>query len=136
MRSIYNFLHGYISFGLAGLTYHGKAADTWAVGVTLYCMILGQYPFLGETLQDTYEKIVNNSLILPDEINPQLKNLLEGLLCKDPNQRLTLDEVARHAWIIGADGPIPQYLCWCRRKSLDKVEFDEIKDDADMTDTF
>jgi serine/threonine protein kinase len=39
-----------------GLTYHGKAADTWAVGVTLYCMILGQYPFLGETLQDTYDK--------------------------------------------------------------------------------
>uniref|UniRef100_A0A2N9HWM0 non-specific serine/threonine protein kinase n=1 Tax=Fagus sylvatica TaxID=28930 RepID=A0A2N9HWM0_FAGSY len=39
-----------------GLTYRGKAADTWAVGVTLYCMILGQYPFLGETLQDTYTR--------------------------------------------------------------------------------
>lgn len=42
---------------LIGLTYHGKAADTWAVGVTLYCMILGQYPFLGDTLQDTYDKV-------------------------------------------------------------------------------
>lgn len=42
--------------GPTGLTYHGKAADTWAVGVTLYCMILGQYPFLGDTLQDTYDK--------------------------------------------------------------------------------
>ncbi|XP_038723965.1 serine/threonine-protein kinase GRIK2-like isoform X2 [Tripterygium wilfordii] len=116
-----------------GLTYHGKAADTWAVGVSLYCMIVGQYPFLGETLQDTYDKIVNNSLILPDEINPQLKNLLEGLLSKDPNQRLTLDEVAQHTWIIGADGPIPQYLCWCRRESLEKVEFDESEDSSDMT---
>lgn len=47
------------SFWLTGLTYHGKAADTWAVGVTLYCMILGQYPFLGETLQDTYDKVLN-----------------------------------------------------------------------------
>lgn len=42
---------------LTGLTYHGKAADTWAVGVTLYCMVLGQYPFLGESLQDTYDKV-------------------------------------------------------------------------------
>lgn len=101
-----------------GLTYHGKAADTWAVGVTLYCMVLGQYPFLGESLQDTYDKIVNNLLSLPDNINPQLRNLLEGLLCKDPKERMTLDAVAKHAWVIGEEGPIPQYLCWCRRNIL------------------
>ena len=40
-----------------GVTYSGKAADTWAVGVTLYCMILGEYPFLGDTLQDTYDRV-------------------------------------------------------------------------------
>lgn len=83
-------------------------------------MLLGQYPYLGETLQDTYDKvwkieiacllipianlctlcpvfgdgiclkrllvapcqIVNNPLILPDGMNPMLKDLLEGLLCK------------------------------------------------------
>lgn len=101
-----------------GLTYHGKAADTWAVGVTLYCMVLGQYPFLGESLQDTYDKIVNNLLSFPDNMNPQLRNLLEGLLCKDPNERMTLDAVAKHAWVIGEEGPIPQYLCWCRRNIL------------------
>ncbi|MCI14493.1 serine/threonine-protein kinase GRIK1-like, partial [Trifolium medium] len=65
-----------------GLTYHGKASDTWAVGVTLYCMILGEYPFLGDTLQDTYDRIVNNPIEIPDDVNPQLKNLIEGLLCK------------------------------------------------------
>lgn len=42
-----------------GVKYGGKAADTWAVGVTLYCMILGEYPFLGDTLQDTYDKVRN-----------------------------------------------------------------------------
>ncbi|KAG8387695.1 hypothetical protein BUALT_Bualt02G0048000 [Buddleja alternifolia] len=107
-----------------GVTYHGKAADTWAVGVTLYCMILGNYPFLGETLQDTYDKIVNNPLLLPDDMNPLLKNLLEGLLCKDPRQRLTLEDVAQHAWVIGEDGPIPQYLCWCKRSKLKREVFD------------
>ncbi|KAJ4726017.1 Protein kinase [Melia azedarach] len=103
-----------------GLTYRGRAADTWAVGITLYYMILGQYPFLGETLQDTYDKIVNNSLILPDDMNPLLRNLLEGLLCKDPTQRMTLNDVAQHTWVVGEDGPIPQYLCWCKRNSLQK----------------
>lgn len=100
-----------------GLTYHGRAADTWAVGVTLYCMVLGHYPFLGETLQDTYDKIVNNPLVLPDDINPQLKNLLEALLHKDPKQRITLHAVAEHPWVIGEDGPIPEFLCQCKRRN-------------------
>ncbi|XP_042476827.1 serine/threonine-protein kinase GRIK2-like isoform X2 [Macadamia integrifolia] len=100
-----------------GLTYHGKAADTWAVGVTLYCMVLGQYPFLGDTLQDTYDKIVNNALLIPEAINPQLKNLMEGILCKDPKQRLSLDAVAQHPWVVGNEEPIPQYLCRCKRES-------------------
>ncbi|KAH6765561.1 geminivirus rep interacting kinase 2 [Perilla frutescens var. hirtella] len=103
-----------------GLTYHGKAADTWAVGITLYCMVLGNYPFLGETLQDTYDKIVNNPLLLPEEMNPLLKNLLEGLLCKDPGERMTLENVAQHAWVVGEGGPIPQFLCWCKRKRLQR----------------
>lgn len=111
-----------------GVTYRGRAADTWAVGVTLYCMILGQYPFLGETLQDTYEKIVNNPLVLPDDMNPELRNLIEGILCKDPMQRLTLEAVAEHTWVIGDHGPIPQYLCWCKRKRPQE-EFDGNKYD-------
>nr|GMD61406.1 serine/threonine-protein kinase GRIK2-like isoform X2 [Ipomoea batatas] len=101
-----------------GLTYHGKAADTWAVGVTLYCMILGKYPFLGDTLQDTYDKIVNDPLCLPDDLNPTLKNLLEGILCKDPRQRLSLRDVSEHEWVIGDHGPVPQHDCWCQRMKL------------------
>ncbi|XP_047330431.1 serine/threonine-protein kinase GRIK1 [Impatiens glandulifera] len=99
-----------------GITYHGKTADTWAVGVTLYCMIFGKYPFLAETLQDTYDKIVNDVLVFPTNMNPLLKNLLEGILCKDPDKRMTLAIVAEHPWVIGEYGPIPQYLCWCKRK--------------------
>ncbi|KAL2328621.1 hypothetical protein Fmac_022048 [Flemingia macrophylla] len=103
---------------ILGLTYRGKAADTWAVGVTLYCMILGEYPFLGDTLQDTYDRIVNNPIVLPNDMNPQLKNLIEGLLSKDPRLRMTLGDVAEDSWVIGDDGPISEYLCWCKRKSL------------------
>ncbi|XP_020599209.1 serine/threonine-protein kinase GRIK2-like [Phalaenopsis equestris] len=102
-----------------GLTYHGRAADTWAVGVTLYFMIVGRYPFLGETLQETYDKIVNNPLVLPDDINPQLRNLLERLLCKDPKHRITLLAVAEHPWVVEGDGPIPEYPC--RHKNFVKL---------------
>ncbi|CAN6479322.1 unnamed protein product [Victoria cruziana] len=97
-----------------GLTYHGKAADTWAVGVTLHCMVLGCYPFLGETLQDTYDKIVNFPLTIPEDMDQELKDLLERLLCKDPRLRITLQEVAEHPWV-AREGPIPGHTCRCKR---------------------
>jgi serine/threonine protein kinase len=47
-------VNGWVS---TGVTYHGKPADIWALGCTLYSMVLGHYPFKGETLQSTYEKV-------------------------------------------------------------------------------
>ncbi|KAD5803473.1 hypothetical protein E3N88_14833 [Mikania micrantha] len=113
-----------------GKSYHGKTADTWAAGVTLYCMIFGQYPFLGDTLQDTYDKIVNNIVFLPEDMNPLLRNLIVGLLCKDPMQRMTLEAVALDPWVMGDDGPIPEYLCWCKRNKLQREESAQSKIDT------
>uniref|UniRef100_A0A1J3CRW3 non-specific serine/threonine protein kinase n=1 Tax=Noccaea caerulescens TaxID=107243 RepID=A0A1J3CRW3_NOCCA len=110
---------------VSGITYSGRAADTWAVGVTLYCMILGQYPFLADTLQDTYDKIVNNPLIIPDGLNPLLRDLIEGLLCKNPSERMTLKTVSEHPWVIGEDGHVPEYFCCCKRNSALKIEQEE-----------
>ncbi|BAS86023.1 Os03g0711300, partial [Oryza sativa Japonica Group] len=105
-----------------GSAYHGRAADTWAVGVTLYCMITGHYPFLGDTLQETYDKIVNDPVQIPDNMNPQLADLLERLLCKDPANRITLQAVGEHPWVAGDQGPVVEYFCRCgfgRRKRDD-----------------
>ncbi|KAL5766838.1 hypothetical protein ACOSP7_017455 [Xanthoceras sorbifolium] len=83
-----------------GTLYHGKAADTWAIGVTLYYIVVGCYPFIADNIPETYDKIVNSPLSLPEELDPQLKDLLLGLLCKDPMQRITLDVAAEHPWVI------------------------------------
>lgn len=99
-----------------GSTYHGKAADTWAVGVTLYCMILGSCPFMGDCLQDTYERIISCHLSLPEKLDHELKDLLRGLLCRDPMQRITLDVAASHPWVVRDGGPVCQTSCRCKEK--------------------
>ncbi|KAH7440414.1 hypothetical protein KP509_04G106000 [Ceratopteris richardii] len=83
-----------------GSQYHGKIADIWALGVTLYCMVFGCYPFIDDTLQDLYDKILHKELSLPDLSNHRLAHLLERLLCKDPKMRISLEEVARHPWFL------------------------------------
>ncbi|CAL5015706.1 unnamed protein product [Urochloa decumbens] len=105
-----------------GSAYHGRASDTWAVGVTLYCMISGHYPFLGDTLQETYDKIANDPVQIPGDMNPQLADLLQRLLCKDPEDRITLQAAAVHPWVAGDEGPVPEFICRCgfgRRKRND-----------------
>ncbi|XP_048552475.1 serine/threonine-protein kinase GRIK1-like [Triticum urartu] len=108
-----------------GSAYHGRTADTWAVGVTLYCMITGKYPFLGETLQETYDKIANDPVEIPGDTSPQLADLMQRLLYKDPGDRMTLQAVAAHPWVAGAEGPVPEFVCRCgfgRRNRSDSQE--------------
>ncbi|XP_039125199.1 serine/threonine-protein kinase GRIK2-like [Dioscorea cayenensis subsp. rotundata] len=101
-----------------GSSYHGKAADVWAVGVTLYCMIFGKCPFIGDCLQDTYDKIVNSPLELPEDMDFELSDLLQGLLCKDPKRRVTLNTVAEHPWVVREDGPLPRFSCRCKSRTI------------------
>lgn len=42
----------------------------------------------------------------------------------DPGLRMTLGDIAEDRWVIGDDGPIPGYVCWCQRKNL-KGEVDD-----------
>lgn len=91
-----------------GLTYHGKPADIWALGATLYCMVLGHYPFVGDTVQSTYDEIIQSPLRIPEGLNPELVDLLEGLLCKDPNKRMKLDAAVKHPWVMKGFGSLQQ----------------------------
>lgn len=73
-----------LTSALLGLTYGGRAADTWAVGVTLYCMLFGRYPFLGETLQETYDKVSRRRQKPPRH-----------------GRRLTFPSDGRFWWVVG-----------------------------------
>jgi serine/threonine protein kinase len=83
-----------------------KAIDVWALGVTLYCLIYGQCPFTASTEFELFDMIPTAPLVFPteDEIGfstpDSLKDLLQGLLTKDPDHRMTLAQVKQHAWVL------------------------------------
>ncbi|GAA5801422.1 hypothetical protein HPULCUR_006868 [Helicostylum pulchrum] len=80
-----------------------KAIDVWALGVTLYCLIFGQCPFTASTEFELFDIIPTQSLVFPKtttHIPIELIDLLNKLLEKDPNQRITLDGVKHHPWVI------------------------------------
>lgn len=79
--------------------YKGKAADIWALGVILYKMLTGSFPFKGSTESELYSKISKvryNAL----QVNSKLGgDLLNGIFAMDPAKRLNAKDILNHKWL-------------------------------------
>lgn len=90
--------------------YSGKAADIWALGITLYCFVFGKVPFDDPNRMGLYEKIKTEQLTFPEEpvLNPQLEDLILRMLTKDPSERITIQQIKEHPWVTyGGKHPLP-----------------------------
>lgn len=78
-----------------------KAIDVWALGVTLYCLVFGRCPFIASTEFELFDTIPIQPLLFPEDITIEdsLKHLLNRLLTKNPEERITLEEVKLHPWV-------------------------------------
>lgn len=79
-------------------TFPGFKVDVWSAGCTLYNLTSGKYPFEGENMFRLFENICEKELEVPSELEPALRILLEGMLRKDPYQRMSLAQVKTHDW--------------------------------------
>jgi serine/threonine protein kinase len=62
--------------------------DTWSLGVIVYELICGYYPFPAKNFGDLVHKVCNERFApLPYHISPELKDLIEALLIKDQMKR-------------------------------------------------
>eukprot|EP01006_Ploeotia_vitrea_P036383 TRINITY_DN66013_c6_g1_i2.p1 TRINITY_DN66013_c6_g1~~TRINITY_DN66013_c6_g1_i2.p1 ORF type:complete len:1000 (+),score=533.12 TRINITY_DN66013_c6_g1_i2:215-3001(+) len=88
--------------------FSGTAADIWSTGVTLYVMLFGELPFKGVDRMDMMEAIINNELTLPRAVDPQLESLIRRLLDKDPELRMTMEQIREDPWVTkGGEWPLP-----------------------------
>lgn len=71
----------------------GKAVDIWSMGVTLYCLRYGRIPFEKHGMLDMYNSIKNDDIPLDDETDKSFEDLMRRLLEKDPEKRITMEEL-------------------------------------------
>ena len=70
------------------------SADIWAMGVSLYVLVLGRLPIQGSNLMDLMTSMKNYNAVPPMEgISDELKALLSSLLNPDVSLRPTLKEI-------------------------------------------
>ncbi|KAM4771152.1 PAS domain-containing serine/threonine-protein kinase [Rhinophrynus dorsalis] len=78
---------------LLGNPYPGPELEMWSLGVTLYTLIFGENPFC------EVEEILEAGLNPPFIVSQELQVLISGLLHRDPDTRMTLDELLRDPWV-------------------------------------
>lgn len=84
-------------------THDGKKADIWSLGVLLYTMVVGKYPFEDIDEPKNTMKQIKNILTVnytfPRYLSSECMDLISKILIFEPNKRLSFDEIKKHPWI-------------------------------------
>ncbi|CAF0745354.1 unnamed protein product [Didymodactylos carnosus] len=78
--------------------YSGKMADSWSLGIILYTMLFGRYPFCDKTLVGLFIKIGRCRPDIPRTITMKARSLLRSLIRVKPDERLVSNDILGHVW--------------------------------------
>ncbi|XP_020352515.2 tribbles homolog 2-like isoform X2 [Oncorhynchus kisutch] len=83
-------------------SYSGKAADVWSLGVMLYTILVGRYPFHDVEPGSLFSKIRRGHFSIPETLTPKAKCLIRSILRREPAERLTSREILEHPWFLSS----------------------------------
>mmetsp|Transcript_46140 Transcript_46140/g.136350 ORF Transcript_46140/g.136350 Transcript_46140/m.136350 type:complete len:708 (-) Transcript_46140:14-2137(-) len=88
---------------------HNHTLDIWSCGVLLYEMVVGRPPFQSTNHVTLISRILSLEMRVPAFVNPDIVDLVRRLLQKEPHERMPLEEVLRHRWVLNypAGGGVP-----------------------------
>lgn len=112
--------------------FYDKSCDMWSIGVILYIMLCGYPPFYSEIpnqpiTQRMRKRIMSGDFDFPDNewkgVSPDAKDVIQKLLCVEESERITVDELLEHKWLMSSN--VPSSNLPSPSIMLDKEAFDQ-----------
>ena len=82
---------------------YDEKCDVWSIGVILYYILSGKFPFNGNSNLEIFEKINKDEPIFQknifNDISQNAIDFIKKCLVKNPNDRLSANECLSHPWL-------------------------------------
>ena len=78
---------------------YNHTADLWSLGVIIYELYVGQPPFYTTSIYTLINLIVKDPVKFPENMSPDFKSFLKGLLNKLPQERLAWPDLLDHPFV-------------------------------------
>lgn len=77
----------------AKVPYRGEPADMWALGVMLYLMLFGKFPFRATSEKELYRLIQQGKFELGNNVSPLARDTVTQLLKCNTKERATANQI-------------------------------------------
>jgi len=110
---------------IKAIPYNPIYVDSWSLGVILYVILCGDFPFKGLSIPELLQSIVKAEIVIPPNPTEMAADLITKLLNPDPNQRLSPTEIMKHPWM--NKNRLPKQSKKDHANRVSRAAFQEIK---------
>jgi serine/threonine protein kinase len=108
------------------IEFFGPPVDIWALGVILYALLSGTFPFRASSDRELYSKIIRGRPSFPDSVSIPAMQLIKRMLSLDPAQRPSAWEVLNDPWFSHSSfNPVATLPCSTKPARIES--FGEVK---------
>nr|XP_042123825.1 putative sperm motility kinase W [Peromyscus maniculatus bairdii]XP_042123826.1 putative sperm motility kinase W [Peromyscus maniculatus bairdii]XP_042123827.1 putative sperm motility kinase W [Peromyscus maniculatus bairdii]XP_042123828.1 putative sperm motility kinase W [Peromyscus maniculatus bairdii]XP_042123829.1 putative sperm motility kinase W [Peromyscus maniculatus bairdii]XP_042123830.1 putative sperm motility kinase W [Peromyscus maniculatus bairdii] len=102
---------------LARKPYDGLAGDMWSLGILLYVLVTGHFPYMEETLEGMHRVITTTMCPIPYHLSKPCYFIIARLLMVTTWYRFTISQLVERPWL----GPIQQHVLPATKEILPRV---------------
>jgi tRNA A-37 threonylcarbamoyl transferase component Bud32 len=81
--------------------YVGQYADIWALGILLFIMLTGKFPFKSSDEKELFKRIAKGSYETPADLSGEAQSILSKMLKVNPADRCSADDILEDNWLQG-----------------------------------